>query len=146
MKQASRSAMSDSVTHGRCSLWNSPGHDSGVGSFLQGDLPDPGIEPRTPALLVDSLPSEPPGKPAAEARAPLLSPSRPGVLSWLREGSGPLGVGREFQTTEGLLRGRGCIWVWWTQERLSLRSGICRLSPWAAHGWPIRRPVPLQGY
>ena len=28
-----------------------------------GDLPDPGIEPRSPALQVDSLPSEPPGKP-----------------------------------------------------------------------------------
>ena len=28
-----------------------------------GDLPDPGIEPRSPAMQVDSLPSEPPGKP-----------------------------------------------------------------------------------
>ena len=28
-----------------------------------GDLPDPGIEPRSPALQVDSSPSEPPGKP-----------------------------------------------------------------------------------
>ena len=28
-----------------------------------GDLPDPGIKPRTPALQADSLPSEPPGKP-----------------------------------------------------------------------------------
>ena len=27
-----------------------------------GDLPDPGIEPRSPALQVDSLLSEPPGK------------------------------------------------------------------------------------
>ena len=27
-----------------------------------GDLPNPGIEPRSPALQVDSLPSEPPGK------------------------------------------------------------------------------------
>ena len=26
------------------------------------DLPDPGIEPRSPALQADSLPSEPPGK------------------------------------------------------------------------------------
>ena len=31
--------------------WNSPG-----------DLPDPGIEPGSPALQVDSLPYEPPGK------------------------------------------------------------------------------------
>ena len=28
-----------------------------------GDLPDPGIKPRSPALQADSLPSEPPGKP-----------------------------------------------------------------------------------
>ena len=28
-----------------------------------GDLPDPGIKPRSPALHADSLPSEPPGKP-----------------------------------------------------------------------------------
>ena len=28
-----------------------------------GDLPNPGIEPRSSALQVDSLPSEPPGKP-----------------------------------------------------------------------------------
>ena len=27
-----------------------------------GDLPDPGIEPRSPALQADSLPSEPTGK------------------------------------------------------------------------------------
>ena len=28
-----------------------------------GDLPNPGIEPRSPALQVDSLPAEPQGKP-----------------------------------------------------------------------------------
>ena len=28
-----------------------------------GDLTDPGTEPRSPELLADSLPSEPPGKP-----------------------------------------------------------------------------------
>ena len=28
-----------------------------------GDLPDPGLEPRSPALHVDALPSVPPGKP-----------------------------------------------------------------------------------
>ena len=27
------------------------------------DLPDPGIKPTSPALQVDSLPAEPPGKP-----------------------------------------------------------------------------------
>ena len=31
-----------------------------------GDLPNPGIEPRSPALQADSLPSEPPEKPLHE--------------------------------------------------------------------------------
>ena len=31
-----------------------------------GDLPDPGIEPRSPALQADSLPSEPLGKPLCD--------------------------------------------------------------------------------
>ena len=44
--------------------WNSPGKNTGVGchSLLQGDLPNPGIKPRSPALQADSLPSEPIGK------------------------------------------------------------------------------------
>ena len=36
---------------------------SGLRFASPGDLPDPGIKPRSPALQVDSLPSEPPGKP-----------------------------------------------------------------------------------
>ena len=28
-----------------------------------GDLPDPGVKPRSPRLQADALPSEPPGKP-----------------------------------------------------------------------------------
>ena len=35
-------------------------------ALLQGDLPNPGIKPRSPALQEDSLPSEPPGKPIIE--------------------------------------------------------------------------------
>ena len=34
---------------------------SGLPCPPPGDLPDPGTEPRSPALQVDSLPSEPPG-------------------------------------------------------------------------------------
>ena len=36
---------------------------SGVPFPSPGDLADPGIEPRSPALQADALPSEPPGKP-----------------------------------------------------------------------------------
>ena len=35
---------------------------SGLPFPCPGDLPDPGIEPRSPTLQADALPSEPPGK------------------------------------------------------------------------------------
>ena len=37
---------------------------SGLPFPSPGDLPDPGMEPGSPALQADSLPSEPPGKPS----------------------------------------------------------------------------------
>ena len=45
--------------------WRFPGKNTRVGShsLLQGNLPDPGIEPRSPALQADYLPPEPPWKP-----------------------------------------------------------------------------------
>ena len=45
--------------------WGFPGMNTGVGCYflLQGNLPDPGIEPGSPALQADALPSEPPSKP-----------------------------------------------------------------------------------
>ena len=36
---------------------------SGLPFPSPGDLPDPGIEPRSPTLKADALTSEPPGKP-----------------------------------------------------------------------------------
>ena len=44
--------------------WDSPGKNTGVHlpSPPPGDLPNPGIKPRSPALQADALPSEPPGK------------------------------------------------------------------------------------
>ena len=68
----SHSVMSNSVTPSTVALarllspWNSPGKNTRVGthSLLQGNLPhpDPRMEPRSPALQADSLPTEPPGK------------------------------------------------------------------------------------
>ena len=49
----SLSVVSDSLLpHGLYSPWNSPGQNTGVGSLLPspGDLPNPGLEPRSPAL------------------------------------------------------------------------------------------------
>ena len=45
--------------HALDSLWNSPGQNTFPSP---GDLPNPGIEPRSPALEAESLPAEPLGK------------------------------------------------------------------------------------
>ena len=59
----SRSVVSDSLQpHGH--PWNSPGQNNAVDSLsLLQDLPNPGIEHRSPTLQADSLPAELPGKP-----------------------------------------------------------------------------------
>ena len=46
--------------------WNSPDKNTGVGcqAVPSGDLSNPGIEPRSPALQADSLPAEPQGEPS----------------------------------------------------------------------------------
>ena len=57
--------MSDSLRpHGLYSPWNSPGQNTGVGSFslLQGSS-QPRDWTQVPALQADSLPAEPQGKP-----------------------------------------------------------------------------------
>ena len=41
---------------------------SGLPIPSPGDLPEPGIESRSPALQADALTSEPPGKPKAESK------------------------------------------------------------------------------
>jgi len=41
-------------------------HWSGLPCPPPGDLPNPGIKPRSPALQADSLPTEPPGKPKSK--------------------------------------------------------------------------------
>ena len=50
--------------------WNFPGKNTRVGChfLLQGDFPDPGIEPGSSALQVDSLLRKPPGKPRNQSR------------------------------------------------------------------------------
>ena len=46
-----------SIGFSRQEYWN------GLPCSPPGDLPNPGIKPKSPALQSDSLPSEPPGKP-----------------------------------------------------------------------------------
>ena len=47
-----------------------------------GDLPDPGIEPGSPALQVDSLPSEPPGEALRKYSEHVF---KQGLPWWLRQ-------------------------------------------------------------
>ena len=58
-------------------------HCNGLPFPTPGDLPDPGIEPRSPALQADSLPSEPPGNSDLDS---WLSLSQPGFNPWSRNG------------------------------------------------------------
>ena len=60
----SGSVMSDSLwSHGLYPPWDSPGQNTEVGSHSLQDLPNAGIEPRSPMLQADSLPAEPQRKP-----------------------------------------------------------------------------------
>ena len=45
---------------------------SGLPFPSPGGLPDPGIEPSSPALQADALPSEPPGKPQLVKNPPAM--------------------------------------------------------------------------
>ena len=65
------SVLSNSLqSHGLYSPWNSPDQNTGMGSLslLQGNLPNLGIELRSPALQADSLPAEPQGKPKGKVK------------------------------------------------------------------------------
>ena len=64
---------------------------SGLPFPTPGDFPDPGIEPKSPALQADALPSEPPGKPPlwsdfnvyhSRDTLWLLVPIFPALLRW----------------------------------------------------------------
>jgi len=59
---------------------------SGLPCPPPGDLPNPGIKPRSPALQADSLPSEPPGKSKhIRCSMSVMQCRRPRFNSWVRE-------------------------------------------------------------
>ena len=62
---------------------------SGVPSPSPGDLPEPGIEPRSPALEADTLTPEPPRKPNMLSRLVItfLPWSKRLLISWLQSPS-----------------------------------------------------------
>ena len=74
---------------------------SGLPFPSPGDLPDPGIEPGSPALQTDALPSEPPGKPAASAKS----------LQQCRTLCDPIDGSPPGSPVPGILQARTLEWV-----------------------------------
>ena len=86
---------------------------SGLPFPSPGDLPDPGIEPRSPTLQADALTSEPPGKPHPKAK---LVPKKRSlvVCCW----TDPLQLSESQQNH--------CIWVCSANRWDALKSPFCR--------------------
>ena len=73
-----------------------------------GDLPDPGIEPQSPALQADSLLSEPPGKPRfVGAAAAAAAKSLQSCLTMCN----PIDSSPPGSTIRGILQARTLEWV-----------------------------------
>ena len=73
-----------------------------------GDLPDPGIEPQSPALQADSLLSEPPGKPRfVGAAAAAAAKSLQLCLTMCN----PIDSSPPGSTIRGILQARTLEWV-----------------------------------
>ena len=108
-----------------------PEYWSGLSFPSPGDLPNPGIEPRSPTLQVDSLPSEPPGKPKNTG---VVAYAFFSGSSWPRNLTGVSYIAGRFFTS------------WATREALILKSQLP--SPyWKLHvhglsndGHPHRMP------
>ena len=65
-----------------------------------GDLPDPGIEPGSPALQADSLPSEPPGKSPLSLQLTFLKAvyNHSAYLAYMQSGGGGVLVAKSCLT------------------------------------------------
>ena len=82
---------------------------SGLPCPAPGDLLDPAIEPRSPALQADSLPAKPPGKPRSTGVGSLS------LLQWI------------FPTqdsNQGLLHCRWILYLWSYQGRPNLSVAV----------------------
>ena len=102
---------------------------SGLPCPAPGDLPNPGIEPRSPALQVDSLTSEPPEKPKNTGV---------GSLSLLQ------GIFSTQGLNPGLLHGRQILYQWSHQGsskhtvgswHLANKTLLCCKYPLSAFGF-----------
>ena len=99
-----------------------PEHWSGEPFPSPGDLPNPGVEPRSPALKMDSLPAEPQGKPKNTGV---------GSLSLLQ------GIFPTQKSNWGLLH---CRWI---LCQLSYQGSPTEyLNSFSRNQWPIHNNIP----
>ena len=80
---------------------------SGLPCPPPGDLPDPGIEPMSPALQADSLPSDPPGKSWVLVVCVCVCVSR----SVVSNSAIPWTVARQAPLSVGIVQARILEWV-----------------------------------
>ena len=137
-----------SMEFSRPEYWN------GEPSPSPGDLPSPGIEPRSPALQVDSLPAEPPGKPKNTGVGSLALLQQ---ISPTQEMNRGLPHGRRILLSKGSLfwgpalrQNYTCATVYAVSTFSAVVTSVCVLSPRNTHwralaaspvlpGWPPGR-------
>ena len=102
-----------------------------------GDLPNPGIEPKSPALQADSLPSEPPGKPPVlYIHIPLIYPPPDGDCS--NEIQRRLLLGRKIMTNlDNILKNRDITLP--TKVHL-VKAIIFPMVMYGYESWTIKKP------
>ena len=110
---------------------------SGLPCPSPGDLPDPGMEPRSPTLQADSLTSEPPGKPTyllPQGKSLQLSMATLGfgLPQWLS--------GKESPAMQETLE----TWVWSLGQEDPLEKEMA--THYRILAWKIRWTRSLAGY
>ena len=85
---------------------------SGLPFPSPGDLPDPGIEPGSPTLQADALPSEPPGKPKNVSTYPLISAAAAAKsLQSCSTLCNPIDGSPPGSPVPGILQARTLVWI-----------------------------------
>ena len=129
-------------THGLYHPWNSPGQNTGVGSPFPspGDLPKPGIKPRSLKLQADSLPAEQQGKPENTGVGSLsllqqIFPTQKWIIVLSHNQEGSQKYRQTFSQEEGIW---APSWKWSESESHSVVSNSLRphglYSPWNSLG------------
>ena len=106
---------------------------SGLPFPSTGDLPDPGLKPRSPTLQVDSLPSEPPGKPRGTVEGcSFTRQSQKAFLILIQLTRGRKELGEAVGCLSGNVKGPEVYGAWL----------VSRCCGWVEHRkerpWPLR--------